>query len=118
MDLVGVSPARDVEQVCDVLCARATVAGSCESRILQACNGAVKPSAWVAHHRLVVREGDVDARVEVRVGDELACPLLLFFFGDGDVKEVSASGPKVSPGVEKKNTGMRCTQRHPLTLRN
>ena len=37
---------------------------------------AVKPIAWVAHHRLVVRE-DVDARAEAGVGNELARPLYI-----------------------------------------
>ena len=33
----------------------------------------IKPSAWVAHLRLVIL-GDVDARVEARSGNEFARP--------------------------------------------
>ena len=73
MDFVGVGPARDTEQVCDVLCARASGARSCKSRIPQSREGMIKPVAWVANLGLVVL-GNVDARVEVRIGDELVSP--------------------------------------------
>ena len=71
VDLVSMGPAKDVEQVGDVRCARA---GSCESRVPQPCEGAVKPCAWVAHNRLVVW-GDVDGSAQTRVGNELASPV-------------------------------------------
>ena len=80
VDLVGMGPARDVEQVCDVLCTRASGAWSCKSRVPQSREGVIKPIAWVANLRLVVRE-NVDAGAEVRVGNELARPLSVLRVG-------------------------------------
>ena len=73
MDFVGVGPARDIEQVCDVLCARASGVRSCKSCVPQSREGMIKPVAWVANLGLVFL-GNVDARVEVRIGDDLVYP--------------------------------------------
>ena len=74
VDLVCMGPARDVEQVCGMLCARASGAGAVRAAYRSPAKGRSNPGVLAVHLRLTVR-GNVDARVEVRVGNELARPL-------------------------------------------
>ena len=71
VDLVSVSPASNIEQVCDVLCTRDSGAWSCKSRISQSCEGATEPTAWVASLRLVVRANVHPQRIFPKSGLQL-----------------------------------------------
>ena len=79
VDLVGVDPARDVEQVCDVLWACPGRARSSESRIVQARERPIPGGLWQSRRRSQLRI-TVGNRTEVGGRKELLGPARVLLF--------------------------------------
>ena len=83
MNLVGMNPARDIEQVCDVLWACPGRARSSESRVVQAREWPVPGGLWQGRRGSQVRI-TVSGRTKVGGRKELLSPARVLPFSEGE----------------------------------
>ena len=83
MNLVGMNPARDIEQVCDVLWACPGWARSSESRTVQAREWPVPSGLWQSRRGSQVRI-TVSGRTKVGGWKELLGPARILLFSEGE----------------------------------